>query len=99
MTKQERTFIFNILVIIFNVIIGLAVELALIAILFGALLKIPGVADSFPVQVILPFLLLAGLIIAMVISVKCVTWAIKTFKLTDKIDQKIIKRYIREDDV
>lgn len=96
MTIKERTFIFNVIVNIFNIIIGLAIEGALLACLFYILPKIPNSENSIPTQVILPFLLFAGLIIAMLISIKFVAWTIRRFDLYDKIDPKIIKKYIHD---
>ncbi len=93
MTKSERTTIFNLAVILFNIVTGLAVELVIIAILFVILHKNPNLSESVPMQVILPFLLLIGLIIAMSISVRVISWAIDKFNLKDKVDSKAISRY------
>lgn len=96
MTVSERTTYFNIIVGIFNIILGLAIEFALIGSCFLILARFPESAGSIPVNVLLPFVLFAGVIIAMMISIKCVTWAIKTFNLQDKLDQKVVKRYIKD---
>ena len=43
------------------------------------------------------FLIFAGIILAMMLSVKTISWAIKKFDLKNKLEQKAIKRYIHED--
>ena len=97
MTKKERTLVFNLCVIVFNVALGLFIEFALIFALLYLLPHIPNFSQSVPTQTVLPFLLLAGLFAAMIISVRCVTWAIKTFRLEDKLDEKAVRRYIRDE--
>lgn len=97
MTVRERTTIFNICVGLFNIVLGLVIELSLIGACFFILTKIPNSADSIPTNVLLPFVLFAGLIVAMMISIKCVTWAVKKFDLADKLDPKAVKRYIKEE--
>ena len=93
MTTKERTFLFNICVIVFNILIGLFVEAIL---LLGFLLffaQNPNFQESVFSQVALPLLLLIGLIAAMSISVHTVGWAIKKFHLEDKLDPKVVSRY------
>lgn len=97
MTKKERTTLFNICVGLFNILLGLIIEGALIGGCFLILAIIPNSADSIPTNVLLPFVLFAGLIIAMMISIKVVTWAIIKFNLQDKIDPKAVKRYLKDD--
>lgn len=97
MTKSERTLLFNLCVAVFNIVLGLAVELTLIFILLFILPHIPGASESIPTQTLLPFVLLAGLFAAMVISVRCISWAIKKFNLAEKINENAVKRYIHDD--
>lgn len=97
MTKTERTLLFNICVMLFNVVLGLAIELTIVLLLLYVLPKIPSIADSVPSRTVLPFFLLAGLFIAMILSVKCISWAVKTFHLEDKLDEKAVKRYIHDE--
>lgn len=97
MTVKERTTLFNVCVGIFNIVLGLLLETILIAGCFFILARIPNPGESIPVNVILPFVLFAGLILAMMISIKCVTWAINKFNLEDKLDPKAVKRYIKKD--
>ena len=59
--------------------------------------RFPQIANGISVNVLLPFVLFAGIILAMMLSVKTITWAIKKFNLQDKLDQKAIKRYIHEE--
>lgn len=90
---KERTTLFNICVIVFNILLGLAVELVIIVSLLFFLAENPNLGESVPMQVALPILLLVGLIAAMSISVKTVGWAIERFNLQDKIDPKVTSRY------
>lgn len=96
MTIKERTTLFNIFVGLFNIILGLLIEVSLVIACFFILSKIPNSANSLPTQIILPFVLLIGFLIAMTISIKTITWVIKKFNLETKLDQKIIKRYIKD---
>lgn len=97
MTKHERTLLFNFCVIVFNIALGLAIEFALIFALVRVLPLIPNAAESVPTQTVLPFVLLAGLFVAMILSVRCISWAIKTFHLEDKLEEKAVKRYIHDE--
>lgn len=97
MTNSERTTIFNIIVGVYNIILGLFIELLLLGGCFLLLSRFPSWANSIPVSVILPFVLFAGIIIAMMLSMRTITWAIKKFDLRDKVDYKAIKRYIKDE--
>lgn len=97
MTTHERTVIFNLCVALFNIILGLAIELVLVGGSFIFLSKFPAIANGISVNVLLPFILFAGIILAMMLSVKTISWAIKKFDLQNKLEQKAIKRYIHED--
>ena len=94
MTKSERTFWFNIAVGIFNIIVGLLIEgfLILAGYIFLADLS-EEARDSVPVNVILPFVLLIGLIASVSISRSCIIWALDKFNLREKLDPNLIKRY------
>lgn len=93
MTQKERTTIFNLIVILFNIATGLIVEVIVIGMLFFVLHSNPNLGESVPMQVILPIMLLIGLIMAMTLSVKTVSWAIEKFNLEGKIDPKIVSKY------
>ena len=97
MTTHDRTLIFNICVALFNIILGLAIELVLVGGSFIFLSKFPAIVNGISVNVLLPFILFAGIILAMMLSVKTISWAIKKFDLKNKLEQKAIKRYIHED--
>lgn len=94
MTIGERTLLFNIGVIIFNIILGLIIEGFLV---FGCLFLLMGlsteVQNSIPMTVVLPFILIVGFFACVAISRRCVTWAIDRFDLRDKLDQNLVKRY------
>ena len=93
MTKKERTFLFNICVILYNILIGLAVTAVLLISLLFFLAENPNLSESVFVQIALPIILLIGLIAAMSISVHTVGWVINKFHLEDKLDPKIVSRY------
>lgn len=93
MTTKERTLIFNLCVIVFNVVVGLLVEGVLVISLMFFIAEHPSLGESIFSQVALPILLLIGLIAAMSISVHAVSWAIEKFNLADKLDPKIVARY------
>lgn len=95
MTIKERTNLFNLCVIVFNVVLGLFVEGIVIALLFLVLHSNPNLGESTFTQVALPFVLLIGLIIAMSISVKTISWAIVKFNLQDKLDPKVVSKYVK----
>lgn len=93
MTTKERTFVFNICVIVFNIIVGLLVEAVLLISLLFFFTDHPNMQESVFGQIALPILLLIGLIAAMSISVHAVSWAIRKFNLSDKLDPKVVSRY------
>ncbi len=95
MTIKERTRIFNLAVIVFNVALGLLVEGIVIGLLILVLKSNPNLGESTFSQVALPLVLLVGLIIAMSISVKAISWAIVKFNLQDKLDPKVVSRYVK----
>lgn len=95
MTIKERTNLFNLCVIIFNVVLGLLVEGVVIGLLILVLRANPNLGESTFTQVALPLVLLIGLIIAMSISVKVISWAIVKFNLTDKLDPKVVSKYVK----
>lgn len=94
MTIGERTLLFNVIIILFNIILGLIVEGFLI---FGSWFLLIGFSEetqqSIPVNVLLPFILIIGLFACMAISRKCVIWALDKFDLREKLDPKLVKRY------
>ncbi len=94
MTIGERTFFFNLGVIVFNIVLGLIIEGFLV---FGCLFLLMGfsseVQNSIPVGVVLPFILIIGFFACVAISRRCVTWGIDKFDLRDKLDQNLVKRY------
>ncbi|MCR4822895.1 MAG: hypothetical protein K5873_08515 [Treponema sp.] len=93
MTTKERTFIFNVCVILYNIFLGLLIESVLILSLMFFIYDNPNLGESVPIQVALPIALLIGLIAAMSLSVRSVSWAIKKFNLSDKLDPKVVSRY------
>jgi hypothetical protein len=93
MTTKERTFVFNICVILYNIFIGLLVEAVILVSLLFFFSEHPNMSESIFGQIALPILLLIGLIAAMSISVHTVGWAIKKFHLEDKLDPKVVNRY------
>ncbi len=97
MTKSERTLLFNIIVGLFNIVIGLLIEGFLILAGYILLADLtPEARESVPVNVLLPFVLLIGLIAAMSISRSCVIWALDKFNLREKLDSNLLKRYPRK---
>ena len=94
MTIKERTWLFNICVGIFNILLGLIIEGFLI---FSCFFLLAGLSEeaqqSVPVNVLLPFILIIGLFAAVAISRWCVIWALDKFNLRDKLDHKLTRRY------
>ena len=77
MTIGERTFVFNIFVMLFNIVLGLIIEGFLLFSCFFLMQGFsPEVQQSIPVTVVLPFILLVGFFACVAISRRCVTWAI-----------------------
>lgn len=97
MTLKERSLLFTLLTSICNIAITLVIEILLLVCMFMLFKAVPSLANSMPVQIILPFLLIAGLIISLMIFAKFAGWVIRTFKLEDKIDPKIVSRYCPKD--
>lgn len=95
MTIKERTNLFNLCVIVFNVVLGLLVEGIVIGLLILVLRTNQNLGESTFVQVAIPLVLLIGLIIAMSISVKVISWAIVKFNLIDKLDPKVVSKYVK----
>ena len=93
MTTKERTFVFNICVILFNIILGLFVEGILVISMFFFFAEHPNLSENLFGQIALPLILLVGLIVTMSISVHVVSWAITKFHLEDKLDPKLVSRY------
>ena len=99
MTIKERTFLFNICVVLYNILLGLIVEGAFffLFLLFIAKTKNQNIGESLYIQIALPVMMLIGLIIAIVISTKTVAWFIKKFHLEDKLSKKVIEHYKKDD--
>lgn len=94
MTISERTFLFNIIVGLFNIVLGLLIEGFLVFSCWFILIGFSEeVQQSVPVNVILPFILIIGLFASIAISRNCVIWALDKFDLRDKLDQNLTKRY------
>lgn len=96
MTKKERTLVFNLCVILYNLVLGLLIEGFLFLAVIFLISKNQNLAESVFSQIALPLVLLAGLITAMAISVKTVGWFIKKFNLEDKLDEKLVSRYKKD---
>ena len=97
MTTKERTLLFNLVVVVFNLVVGLAIEGAIIILLIVAMANLPeSVAQSVPVSVILPFLMFLGLIAAILVSIAAIQWAIPHFHLEDKLDPALVKKYTKK---
>lgn len=96
MTRKDRTFIFNICVGLFNIVLGLAIELILIAATFFLLHRFPNIGNSIPSNVLLPFVFIAGLFVAMYISAKTIAKVVRKFNLQEKVDPKAVTRYLNE---
>ncbi|MBQ3965777.1 MAG: hypothetical protein II684_02960 [Treponema sp.] len=97
MTLKERSLLFTVLTSICNIVITLIVEILLLVALFMLLRSVPSLSSSMPVQIIIPFILIAGLFISLMIFARFAGWVIKTFHLEDKIDEKIVNRYCPKD--
>lgn len=97
MTKHERSVVFTLVTSVCNIILTLIIELLLIVCL-GLLFKfVPSAANAIPTQVVLPFILFAGLVVSLMLFVRFAAWIIKTFHLEDKLEEKLVRRYIKED--
>ena len=70
MTLKERSLLFTVLTSICNIVITLIVEILLLIAFFMLLRSIPQLANSLPVQIVIPFVLIAGLIISLMIFAK-----------------------------
>jgi len=94
MTIGERTFIFNICVGIFNIILGLLICGFLV---IGIFFVLDGFSEetrqSGFMNALLPFILIAGFFSSVAISRKCVIWVLDKFNLRDKLDPKLVSRY------
>lgn len=97
MTTKERSLLFTVLTSVCNIIITLVIELVLLGALFVLFHSVPSLAQSLPVQILIPFVLIAGLFISLAIFSKFAGWVIRIFKLEDKIDEKIVTRYCPKD--
>ena len=98
MTTTERTFLFNVGVVIYNIILGLIIETIMLILLLLIMAKNMNLGESIFIQILLPIMLLAGLILAIYISNRSVSWFIKKFKLTDKLSKKVLVHYKLEDE-
>ncbi len=97
MTVKERSLLFTVLTSICNIVITLIVEILLLLALFMLLRSVPALANSMPVQILIPFVLIAGLFISLMIFARFAGWIIKSFHLEGKIDDKIVNRYCPKD--
>ncbi len=97
MTIKERTFLFNICVIIYNIFLGLVVEGIFFFIFLLFIAKTPNLGESVYFQIALPIFMLFGLILAIMISTKTVGWFIRKFHLEDKLSKKVIAHYQKDD--
>ena len=97
MTTKERTTLFNLCVGLFNIFTGLIVEGALVLGLMFFLSRYPEAGTGILGSTLLPFVLFAGIIIAMIISMKVISLAVRKWNLQDKVDPKAVKKYIHSD--
>ena len=94
MTVKERTLLFNVLIGIFNVALGLLIcGFLVIASAFFLAGMSEDARQSVPVGVILPFLLIAGLFASIAISRSAIIFVLDHFNLRDKLDIKMTSRY------
>ena len=97
MTRKERTFVFNICVGIFNIVLGLLIEGTLV---FGCMFLLAGLPEaaqqSVPVSVILPFILIIGLFAAVAISRRCILWFLDKYDFREKLDPSLSAKYQRK---
>lgn len=96
MTIKERTFLFNICVIIYNIFLGLVVEGFFFFLFLLFMAKNPNLGESVYIQIALPVMMLAGLILAIAISTKTVGWFIRKRHLEDKLSEKVIEHYKKD---
>ncbi len=97
MTVETRTFWFNCGVFLMNGILLALIEGGIyFGCLFYVLPQFEDAANSGVVNAILPVAMIIGLIAAMVISSSIITWVIKKFELQDKLDQKLVNRYLKK---
>ncbi|MBR1722136.1 MAG: hypothetical protein IJ727_06600, partial [Treponema sp.] len=73
MTTTERTFLFNVGVVIYNIILGLIIETIMLILLLLIMAKNMNLGESIFIQILLPIMLLAGLILAIYISNRSVS--------------------------
>jgi len=102
MTNSTRTFWFNCGVWIMNAILFVLIEgglyLALMLYVLPELVP-EGAESNGVVNAVIPIALLAGMILCMFISVKIVTWAIVHFHLEEKLDPKLVNRYLKNNNL
>lgn len=96
MTVKERTLLFNLCVIIYNIILGLIVEGAFFILFLLFMGKFPNLGESVYFQLALPILMLFGLVAAILISTRTVRAFIKKFHLEDKLSEKVIEHYKKD---
>ena len=99
MTTKERTFLFNICVILYNILLGLIIEgiFFFLFLLFIAKTNNQNMGESIYIQIALPVMMLVGLIMAIMLSTKTVGWFIRKFHLEDKLDKRVIDHYKKDD--
>ena len=98
MTVKERTFLFNCFVWLMNAVLFILIEGGLyLGLMLYVLPQFKDAENSGIVNAILPIILIAGLFVCIAISVNIVTWVIKHFELQDKLNPKLVSRYLKND--
>lgn len=99
MTRQTRSTIFTLATSICNIIITLFFVILIGGIFIGisvGLLKV-NPQENIIFEVLLPFVFIAALIISLKVYMIFARFVIRVFKLEDKLNPKIIQRYLKKE--
>lgn len=92
--RKKNTIIFSIAVGVFNFIFMIALLVALFIVAVLVIYKVFNFSSSLPLHIVMPFILAAGLILDIILSVKIIRFIIVKFDLKDKINKKIADQYL-----
>ena len=99
MTKKEFSFLFTVCVSVYNILLALVIETVLFLLLIVFMSKNQQLGQSVFVQIALPVTMILGLVASITLSNKTVRWTIKKFSLEEKLSEKIIEHYKKDDSV
>jgi uncharacterized membrane protein len=100
--KKRNTTLFVVVAWIFEIVVTMIVLLALFilfAVVIFKFLPFSEITKSVIMEISTIFIFFGGLVLGFMIYRNCTDWVIRKFNLQDKIVEKTLKHYIKEDPI